>query len=253
MAVMALNGEILLALFLIGVIAFFVKGVIGTGPTTVIVALGSLIIAPKDTVVLSSLVNIFGGIAMLPVEPVPIKRRFWCTVAGTMILGSIVGAAALKYIPSLYFEMVLGGAFFLCSLWFLIRVPSPQNGTNNPPRANSMDLIVGAFSGFCGGFIGINAPPLILHFGKLLSKSYLRRLLVLIFLPAAVAQSATFYINGMLTKEIFLFSIAMLPAMALGIPLGNFAFHRSSEVLYRRILGAVLMIMSGHTMWKALF
>ena len=107
-----------------------------------------------------------------------------------------------------------------------------------------MDLGVGALAGFCGGFIGINAPPLVLHFGRHLDKRYLRRLLVLIFIPAAMAQTATFALNGMLSRRVLLWGALMLPSMVAGIYLGNRTFRRISETWFRRVLGLFLAVVS---------
>ncbi len=107
-----------------------------------------------------------------------------------------------------------------------------------------MDLGVGAFAGFCGGFIGINAPPLVLHFSRNLDKRLLRRLLVLIFIPAAMAQTATFMANGLFDRQIMVWGLLMLPAMILGIWLGNRTFNSISEGMFRRILGLLLVFVS---------
>ena len=59
---------------LIGLLAFFLKGITGTGTSTVIVSLSTLFMPAKEAVILASFVNIFGGLAMLPVDPVPVRR-----------------------------------------------------------------------------------------------------------------------------------------------------------------------------------
>ena len=209
-----------------------------------IVALGSLFIDPKMAIVLASFINIFGGMSMVRVDPVKLAGRYWIPIALSMVAGSISGAAALKHIPASQFQLILGGAFLLTALWFLLRVPGPHEKTRLPTRAGAVDLNVGALAGFCGGFIGINAPPLVFHFSRHLDKRCLRRLLVLIFIPAAMAQTATFAFNGMLTKTILVWGLLMLPTMAAGIYLGNRTFHRISESAFRRVLGVFLVVVS---------
>lgn len=118
-----------------------------------------------------------------------------------------------------------------------MRVPGPQRNAEVPARASIADLGVGGFAGFCGGVIEINAPPLIIHFGCYLDKRHLRRLLVLIFIPAAIAQTAMFYMNGLLSTQIAIWGVLILPSMFLGIYLGNHSFHNLSEVWFRRVLG----------------
>ena len=109
---------------LVGLAAFFLKGVTGTGTTTVIVALGSLIIDPKHTIVLASFVNIFGGLSMVPVDPVRLEGRYWIPIALVMIVGSIAGAMALKWIPNRPFQLILGAAFLLTAIWFVFSAPA---------------------------------------------------------------------------------------------------------------------------------
>ena len=104
----------------------------GTGTTTVIVALCSLIIDAKLTVVLASFVNIFGGLSMVRVDPVPLAGRYWVPISGLMVCGSVIGAAALKVIPSQQFQLILGTVFLLTALWFLFRAPGPR--APSPPH-----------------------------------------------------------------------------------------------------------------------
>lgn len=233
-----------LLILLVAMAAFFLKGVTGTGTTTVIVALGSLFIDPKLTIVLASFINIFGGLSMIRVDPVPLSRRYWIPISLLMIVGSVAGAVTLRAIPSQQFQLILGVAFLLTALWFLFRVPPPMDNREPPTTADTMDLGIGTIAGFCGGFIGINAPPLVLHFSRSLDKRRLRRLLVLIFIPAAMAQTATFVANGLFDRQVMVWGLLMLPAMFVGIWLGNRTFHHISEKMFRRTLGLLLVFVS---------
>ncbi len=233
-----------LLILLVSLVAFFLKGITGTGTTTVIVALGSLFIDPKLTIVLASFINIFGGLSMVRIDPVPLSVRYWLPISLLMVVGSVSGAMALNVVPNQQFQLILGGAFLLTALWFLFRVPSSL-GTRKPPAvAGVMDLGVGTIAGFCGGFIGINAPPLVLHFSRYLDKRRLRRLLILIFIPAAMAQTATFVANGLFDHQVMVWGLFMLPAMFSGVWLGNRTFHHISESMFRRTLGLLLVFVS---------
>ena len=103
---------------------------------------------------------------------------------------------------------------------------------------------MGGFAGFCGGFVGINAPPLVLYFSRCLDKRHLRRLLVLIFIPAAVAQTGTFVVNGLFDRQVLIWGLLSIPSMIVGIYLGNHTFHRISEKGFRRALGMLLVFVS---------
>lgn len=236
----------------ISLAAFFLKGVTGTGTTTVIVALGSLFIDPKLTVVLAAFINIFGGLGMVRVDPLPLPKRYWIPIAVLMVAGSVLGAMALAVIPNQPFQLILGTAFLVTALWFLFQVPAPRENRELPDRAGAMDLGIGTVAGFCGGFIGINAPPLVLHFSRDLDKRRLRRLLVLIFIPAAMAQTLTFAANSLLDQQVLVWGLFMLPAMVVGIKLGNRTFHRISETMFRKILGLLLVCVSVRLMLKGI-
>ena len=216
-------------------------------------ALCSLIIEPKLTVVLASFINIFGGLSMVRVDPVPLAARYWIPISVLMVGGSVTGAVTLKVVPNEQFQLVLGSVFLLTAMWFLFKAPGPRPQSHPPARANLMDLGVGAMAGFCGGFVGINAPPLVLHFSRFLDKRYLRRLLVLIFIPAAMAQTATFVSNGLFDRQVLIWGLLLIPSMALGIYLGNHTFHRISEIWFRRALGGFLVVVSLRLIAKGIF
>jgi uncharacterized membrane protein YfcA len=231
-------------------LAFILKGITGTGTSTVIVALSSLIIDAKSAIVLASFINVFGGLSMARIDPVPLKSRYWIPIAVVMIAGSVVGAALLKMIPKEYFQLLLGNVFLLMSGYFLKGAPKAAGRDTTPDKATTADLGVGLFAGFCGGFVGINAPPLVLHFSRYLDKRLLRRLLVLIFIPAAIAQTATFAYNGLLTSKIAVFGLYSIPAMLLGIYIGNKSFHKVSELQFRKILAVLLFFVSAYMIWQ---
>lgn len=229
---------------LIGVFAFVLKAITGTGTGTTIASLSVLVIDPKLAVVLVALVNLYGGIYTLRLDPISISRKFWMPIAGVMIVGSIIGASALKIIESRLFEIILGIGFFISSINLLYQSRAVKTVKNVPEKAHMIDLGVGLFSGFCGGFIASNAPPLVLHFGRFLDKRHLRRFLILIFLSAAIAQTATFVVNGLFTKDVLFYGLAIFPSMFIGVFLGKKAYAHVSESTFKRILAVLLIFVS---------
>lgn len=234
--------------FLIPLITFFalfMKGITGTGTSTVLIAFSSLLIDPKLSVVLASCINIYGGLLMLRLDPVRLSTGFWLPIALAMGAGAVAGAMTLKCVEPGVFELILGVIFLTVAFRFLFMANqdlSKQEGA--PESAAAKDLSISSFAGFCGGFVGINAPVLITHFGRYLNKQYLRRLLVLIFIPSAFAQTGTFYLNGMLNAQLVLYAILSMPTAALGIYIGNKFHHRISETWFKRLLGGFLLVVS---------
>ncbi len=234
-----------LAIGLIGFLAFYMKGITGTGTGAVLVSLCTLVLAAKEVIVLKAFVAVLGGFAMLKIDPVSIEKRYWIPIAAFMAVGSALGAIALTIIDKDIFEIVLGCAFLIVSLWWLIfKTKIRERDLKTPESSNPLDWLISSICGFLGGFIGVNAPVLITWFSRQLGKAHLRRLLVLIFIPAALAETGTFIVTGLFTKQILLYGLFMIPFMAAGIYLGNKSFHKISETAFRRILGVFLLIAS---------
>ncbi|MBI1300929.1 MAG: TSUP family transporter [Alphaproteobacteria bacterium] len=229
---------------LVAIFAFFLKGITGTGTATMTIALSSFFIDPKLSVILVSVMNIYGGLTMAGMDRVPLPMKFWTAIAATMIIGSVLGAIALTLLEQNIFKIILGCSFLLSAIWFARKPFKPIQTAVVKEKAEYLDLLVGTFAGFCGGFIGSNAPPLVFHFGSYLDKRTLRRLLILIFIPAAFAQTGTFWATGLLTMDVFYLSLTTIPGMFLGIYLGNKSFHFVSENLFRKILAVLLVIVS---------
>ncbi len=110
----------ILPLPIVAFLAFFLKGIAGIGVSTVAVPILSLIIGAKQIVVLSSIVNVIGGLVMYRIDPQPAPRRYWCPIAAMMIFGAVIGGIALKLTPLKSFEKILGIAILAAGIWFII-------------------------------------------------------------------------------------------------------------------------------------
>ena len=222
----------ILALPVVAFLAFFLKGIAGIGVSTVAVPILSLIIGAKQIVVLSSIVNVIGGLVMYKIDPQPANRRYWWPIAALMILGAVIGGIALKLTPLKSFEKILGIAILVAGIWFIIwRGKQKSNSFQEqlPQKGCVKDCVIGFLGGISGGFVGINSPIFILYFGSYLAKGPMRRLLVLILLPSAVSQVATYTSLGMMNRQIILYALLSLPGLLLGIYLGNRTFLKSRK------------------------
>ncbi len=237
----------ILSLPIVGFLAFFLKGIAGIGVSTVAVPILSLVIGAKQIVVLSSIVNVIGGLVMYRIDPQPAPRRYWYPIAALMIAGAVIGGVALKLTPLKSFEKMLGFAILAAGIWFIIwrgKRSSRSFLEKMPPKSGVKDCLIGFLGGLSGAFVGINSPILILYFGGYLAKGPMRRLLVLILLPSAVIQVATYTALDLMNRQIMLYALFALPGLLLGIYLGNRTFFRISEKIFGTILGGVLIALS---------
>lgn len=228
-------------------LAFFLKGIAGIGVSTVAVPILSLIIGAKQIVVLSSIVNVVGGLLMYRIDPQPAERRYWWPIAISMIIGAVLGGIALKLTPLKSFEKILGITILAAGIWFIIwrgKQKSTSFLEKLPEKGCLKDYVIGFLGGLAGGFVGINSPIFILYFGSHLAKGPLRRLLVLILLPLAIANVIIYAALGLMSTQIVLYSLISLPGLLLGVYVGNRTFFRISEKVFGAILGAVLILLS---------
>jgi uncharacterized membrane protein YfcA len=236
----------ILALPAVAFLAFFLKGIVGIGVSTVAVPILSLIIGAKQVVVLSSIVNVIGGLLMYRIDPQSAARRYWWPIAILMIVGAVFGGIALKLTPVKSFEKILGITILAAGIWFIIWRGKQKTHSfleKLPEKSCLKDYVIGFLGGLAGGFVGINSPILILYFGSRLAKGPLRRLLVLILLPLAISNVAIYGALGLMSTRIVLYSLMSLPGLVLGIYLGNRTFLRISEKVFSAILGGVLILL----------
>jgi len=237
----------ILALPVVAFLAFFLKGIAGIGVSTVAVPILSLIIGAKQIVVLSSIVNVLGGLVMYRIDPQPASRRYWWPIAALMILGAVIGGIALKLTPLKSFEKILGIAILGAGIGFIIWRGKRKSSSfleQLPQKGRVKDYVIGFLGGISGGFVGINSPIFILYFRSYLAKGPMRRLLVLILLPSAFSQVATYASLGLMNRQIILYALLSLPGLLLGIYLGNRTFFKISEKVFGTILGGVLIVLS---------
>ncbi len=238
--------EILLLPWL-SILAFFLKGITGIGTSTIMVPLVSYILDAKRAVILASIVNVAGGLVMCRMDPLRASRRYWIPLAVVMIVGSIAGSIALKFTPLENFQQILGIVVCGSGIWFMIwrgRQQVDVLAQNLPEACCFKDLLIGLAGGVAGGFVGINSPILVLYFGSRFAKGPLRRILVLILLPAAIAQVCTFAVLGLIDLRMLWYAVTLLPGLFVGVWLGNRTFVRISEKWFGLLLGIFLISLS---------
>lgn len=240
--------DIIYIVIALGILAFFahiIKGLTGFGPAIVFVSIGSVIHDPIEVIVLASLLDIIGGGYLSLLNPKFFdNKQYWIPIGFLMVIGAIIGSATLSFVPAAVFEYVLGAAIILISLWFLFGDAEPDNNPEKSQGLNSLDGIVGAFSGFCGGFTGMGGPPLIVYLGAKFRKDLFRAVIVPIFLMAAIARFSTYGILGMVdTSSLWMY---ILPPV--GVILGNTVGDRLFEHVEQRwftILIGIILLLSG--------
>jgi len=229
----------------LGILAFFahiVKGLTGFGPAIVFVSVGSLIHNPVEIIVLAALLDIIGGVYLSILNPHFFKnKKYWVPIGLLMVTGAIIGSLTLFLVPASVFEILLGAAIILISFWFLLGESEPGANSGGSHELGVLDGLVGAFSGFCGGFTGMGGPPLIVYLGAKFKKELFRAVIVPIFLVAAIARFSSYGFLGMVdTGNLLLYVIPPL-GVILGNHVGNHFFEHVEQKWFTIIIGIILM------------
>jgi len=230
----------------LGVLAFLahiIKGLTGFGPAIVFVSIGSLIHDPLGVIVLASLLDIIGGGYLSVLNPQFFENRdYWVPIGALMVVGALVGSLALSVVPTSVFEYLLGGAIILIALWFLLGDSGPEPDGDGPYALDALDGLVGAFSGFCGGFTGMGGPLLIAYLGARFEKELFRAIIVPVFLMAAIARFGSYGVLGMVdTSTPWLYVFPPMGVIA-GNHLGDRLFGRVEQDWFTVLIGIILLL-----------
>jgi uncharacterized protein len=238
-----------LAFAAISLLAYAVKAATGFGPAIVVVSLGSLLVGPFHAVVLAAFLDVLGGLGVMRSDRGQRARVRWRGLAATMCVGAIAGGLLLPVVPTTWLRAIVGLGVLAFGLWMLLaplgrRVPPEPRPASAPPpvrsRSVAADHGVAAVAGVSGGLLGLGGPPLIMYFGSRLEKADFRALLVPVLLAAALVRVATYGVTGQVSAQVLVLVAVSLPALPLGLVLGDRLFRHWSETAFRRALAALI-------------
>lgn len=174
----------------------------------------------------------------------------WGTVLMTSLgsgLGTLPGSYALKFMTVQALEIFLGSvlliATFLMSKQYILPVKNKSLGR----------FSAGVVSGFFGASTSVSGPPLVLYFlNEQQDKDTMRANMIWIFgLGGVFIMLGHLWAGNIAAITDWNLLLPMLPAMFLGIYLGEKFFFRLNQHLFKRMsiiivcCGAVAMLVSG--------
>jgi uncharacterized protein len=259
-----------LAFAAISLLAYAVKAATGFGPAIVVVALGSLLVGPVNAVILAAFLDVLGGLGVMHTDRHRRARVKWTGMAVTMCVGAIAGGLLLPVVPTILLRRIVGLGVLGFGLWMLLApvvrrtrrsgAPTTRSATGSHaeshsganaeagepqdpatrPRTPASDYGVAAVAGVSGGLIGLGGPPLIIYLGSRVGKVEFRALLVPILLAAAVTRVATYGLTGQVHAQVLVLAAVSLPALPLGLVLGDRLFRRWSETAFQMAVALLI-------------
>jgi len=226
--------------------AGFSRGFAAFGTAMVYVPLMTLAYDARTAVVTLFLVDI------IPALPLIWRAAPHCERAtmGWMTLGALVasplGVALLLVAEPAEAQFILG-LVLLAAVSILALKPKLRIATT---PGNS--LCAGAVSGFTGGICGIFGPPAMVYLLGRGADATRTRADTIVFLTGESLVLGISYLGySLYTRDIVALALALLPVYALATWIGARCFSRTGEAAYRKLLLALLWIISGVLMIQA--
>lgn len=150
------------------------------------------------------------------------------------VVGLLLGIFVYLYVDMKVLKMIVGILIILLTVLLIF------NWTIK--RTRTRDLTVGGISGLLTTSIGVPGPPLLLYFsGARIDKMTLRSTTLAFYLCVYLASLMMQISFGGTNKEVWIASVLALPALFIGILLGQFLINWISQNTFRIITYIILL------------
>jgi len=235
-------GVVLLA----GLIIFsghLVKGVSGFGSALFAVPLLMFFLDVKFITPVFLLFDLTSGVILVASNYRFIHRRLFLLLLCGLLVGTAIGTWVLLSFGHDLLKRILG---LLVTAWALLMLFRKERPTSKTGHSRTMSYLA-PLSGFLGGALGamfsVNGPPIIIYLSHVLEeKQVFRATLYGIFFADACYKLVLFTANGLLTGEVLRFALLIAPFLVAGIFAGSRLQAHINEVLFRKIVAAILMV-----------
>lgn len=216
-----------------------IQGTVGTGSSLFAVPLLVLLISPKVVVPMMIIECIFinAYISSQCRSHINIKRIMILLAAG--FVGMIPGVRILAILPARYIKIYIGAAIALTSVAYIIGF---RRKMKNEKTAS---IPIGLVSGFLNGSISMSGPPIVLFFvNQEVDKGFFRGNLALYFLILNILTVPVYYANGLVTADVFRWTLLLFPGIAAGTILGDRLSTRVTEKSIKK-LALIIVLFAG--------
>ncbi|MFN3262075.1 MAG: TSUP family transporter [Pikeienuella sp.] len=218
-----------------------IKGALGIGLPTTVIAILSQVADPRLAVAIGLMPIIFSNLWQTYREGEWRKTlaRFWpfsLALGVTIFIFADIAAD----VSAATIIMATGVGVVIFAAANLIRRPPPLPARWERPT----QVAVGVAAGVMGGFTGLWAPPLVILLLSLrLDKTDFVRATGLLLLLGALPMLAGYAQSGLITAEVFLWSVAMILPTFLGFSVGERARRRMADARFQKALLIFFLLM----------
>jgi len=165
-------------------------------------------------------------------------------LAALMVVGLIPGTFFLRMGSDWLLRAILGLVLVGVALQIAFQKAEPQGKPNNM----LVVALIGLISGILSGIFGIGVLVAVYFTKTAANKQQLRSNVCFVFLCENIFRIVLYWATGILNRDIFFITLALFPAVVIGMALGRKADGYVDEVKMKRAV-VVLLVLSGATLF----
>lgn len=217
--------------------ASLVRGLTGFGLAIILVPLLGLIVEPVQAVVISILLQLLAGPIGLRRIMIDGERETAIPIAIAAVLGTPFGVWLLSVTPADVARVSI--AMLALAAFGLMFVPAKEGAI--PGRKETW--ATGVAAGLLTGFASMPGPPVVpFYMRRKLPPAIARASMLMVFFATAIAGSIASFAIGTADLHLLWLSVLFYPALYIGTRLGEMAFGKVSEPVWRTLVGIILGI-----------
>ncbi len=217
-----------------------VETTLGFGATVFALAAGSPFVPLRQWVTTLVLVGLGQSVWLVARGFRVVEARLLLTrILPGVIPGLFLGIFASARMDAVAMKAVLGGLVVAVGIWGIA-----ARGSTFRIRRLGAPLLVGG--GFFHGLFATGGPLIVAYAaGAIDDKRAFRSTLALLWLALNATLLATWAVRGELAIDAFVRAAALVPALVLGIAVGEWIFRRVPEQVFRAAVHALLVVIGG--------
>lgn len=223
-------------------LAFTVEAITGFGSIVIAVSLASLFMPLESVVPVVVPLNVVMSSLILRrhyqhIEwPLLLKR-----ILPLMFLGTVIGYLAMPWLGDASLKI----AFGILVIWFAAREWWKISHQQWQPLPSFITPFIMTAAGITHGLFASGGPLLVYALaGTQLPKEKMRATLISVWWTLNLFLTLAFLIDGRLQQQLSL-SLALLLCLPVAILLGNYWHQRLNEMLFKKVVYAVLIVAGG--------
>lgn len=227
--------------------AAFVRGLAGFGMAILLVPVLGLAIAPAEAVVTANWLGIFIGLVGLRTILGQAERSAYVIGALAMAATPLGVWLLAQTDPALARLLIALVALLAFGLVLLPKRPAEHV----PPAAET--AATGIACGVLTGFAGMPGVPVVPYYlRRLIAPTVARASMMTIFMATSIAGVGSAVALQVANWRELIFAAVLFPAVLLGNWLGQLAFGKVSDTVWRSFTGGVLGLAAVAALWKLL-